>query len=68
MKEHSVTVSIVSRSGDEVNQEITCTEYASTAAELAHKHTQIANAVVSGLSGTFGKMAQKFIDEQSNTR
>ena len=45
-KNHSVTVTITSRSDGDVNQEVGFTEYASSAEELVAKHFAISDAVV----------------------
>ena len=58
-KNHSVTVSVVSKSGDVVNQEILCIEYASTEDELVEKNFIITDHVVPAVDAAMKEMASK---------
>jgi hypothetical protein len=57
-KDHSVTVTITSVSGDAVNQEIICKEYAATPEELVYKNFTITDHVIPAVDAAMKKMAE----------
>ena len=60
-KPYSVTVSIVSVSNGEINQEILLREYATTEEELVMKNFAISDAVIPALDNAMKEMADTFV-------
>lgn len=59
-KNHRVTVTITSTSGNDTNQVVSFTEFAATAEELVQKHFAIAGAVVAAVTGACAELAAPF--------
>ena len=61
MKDHSVTVTITSKSGGEVNQVILLEEFASTPEELIKKNFAVTDAVIPALAGAMRALADELV-------
>lgn len=59
-KNHSVTVTITSTSGNDTNQVVSFTEFAATPEELVTKNFAIAGAVVAAVTGACAELAAPF--------
>ena len=60
-KLHSVTVSIISESDGELNQEVICKEYAGSPAELVYKNHAIADAVIVAVNDCMKRLSAEYL-------